>query len=260
MHRPASLFSSPFTRVLVCWTSALFAGLAIGASVARASTMEEIAVPSAALGRSLAVSVYRPDEPAPKAGWPVLYLLHGLNGNYRDWSRSSAASRKPSTASSGRIIKPMVVVMPNAGNSWYVNSAEVDGPGNYETAILKDLPEAIEGAFAVQAPAKLSLLPACRWAVTALFVSHRSGPTVMLPRRAFRARSGRTCRSISGETAGPDFSGPPRNRRQRRGFAADGDHFGGAFGGRSIRDATMLQCVHPSRRQLAKAVPCRPSI
>ena len=109
--------------------------------------MEEIAVPSAALGRSLAVSVYRPDEPAPKAGWPVLYLLHGLHGSNRDWQLlGNIQETLDRLIVSGRIHR-MVVVMPNAGNSWYVNSADVNGPGNYETAILKDLPEAIEKRY-----------------------------------------------------------------------------------------------------------------
>jgi enterochelin esterase family protein len=38
----------------------------------------------------------------------------------------------------------MVVVMPDAGNSWYVDSAALGGPGDFETAILDDLPQAIE--------------------------------------------------------------------------------------------------------------------
>ena len=44
----------------------------------------------------------------------------------------------------------MLVVMPDAGNSWYVDSAATGGPGNFETAILEDVPKAIEQSYPVQ--------------------------------------------------------------------------------------------------------------
>jgi len=123
-------------------------GLAAGTMMAKASTLEEMSFPSKALGRSLTVSVYRPDTPAPQNGWPVLYLLHGLDGNNRDWSiLANIKSTLDGMIKSGRI-HPMLVVMPSAGNSWYVDSADVKGPGNYETALLNDLPNAFEKRFA----------------------------------------------------------------------------------------------------------------
>ncbi|MDQ0390534.1 alpha/beta hydrolase [Labrys monachus] len=119
-----------------------------GTACAPASTLEEMSVPSQALGHALTVSVYRPADPAPKAGWPVLYLLHGLDGSNRDWSDLGGIQGTLDRLIKGGRIHPMVVVMPDAGNSWYVDSADVKGPGNYETAILNDLPKAIEKRFA----------------------------------------------------------------------------------------------------------------
>ena len=130
---------------------ALCLGLLTGLTMlagASASTLEEMSFPSKALGRPLTVSVYRPDLPAPETGWPVLYLLHGRDANNRDWS--SLATIKVTLdrlIKSGRI-NPMLVVMPSAGNSWYVDSADVKGPGNYETALLNELPTAFEKRFA----------------------------------------------------------------------------------------------------------------
>ena len=43
----------------------------------------------------------------------------------------------------------MMVVMPVAGSSWYVNSAKLGGPGNYENAIGDELPRAIEARYPV---------------------------------------------------------------------------------------------------------------
>jgi len=141
-----SLISSLRSRIICA--SFLSLGLLSGAVHAEASTIEEMAIPSQALGHPLTVSIYRPSETAPKSGWPVLYLLHGLDGSNRDWSDlGGIQGTLDRLIKSGRI-HPMVVVMPNAGNSWYVDSADVHGPGNYETALMTDLPKAIEKRFA----------------------------------------------------------------------------------------------------------------
>jgi putative tributyrin esterase len=48
--------------------------------------------------------------------YPVLYLLHGLWGSHRDWLTRTDLLR----ATAGL---PLIVVLPDAGDSWYVNSA-----------------------------------------------------------------------------------------------------------------------------------------
>ena len=55
--------------------------------------------------------------------YPVLYLLHGLTSNYRLW----AVMGVPEYARDYE----MIVVMPDVGNSWYVNWAKSeDGQKN----------------------------------------------------------------------------------------------------------------------------------
>ena len=39
--------------------------------------------------------------------------------------------------------------MPAGASSWYVDSGTVGGPGDYETAIIEDLPRAIQKRFPV---------------------------------------------------------------------------------------------------------------
>src|SRR5262245_31994670 len=65
--------------------------------------------------------------------YPVLYLLHGLTSNYTAWARMKV----PEYARA----YDLIVVMPDAGNSWYVNWAKSeDGQKNaWEDAIIKDL-------------------------------------------------------------------------------------------------------------------------
>lgn len=49
--------------------------------------------------------------------YPVLYLLHGLGGDYTDWtSRTNVAEY------TRRL--PLIVVMPDGGNSWYAGAFE----------------------------------------------------------------------------------------------------------------------------------------
>ncbi len=73
--------------------------------------------------------------------YPVLYLLHGLTSNYTLW----AAMNVPQFAANYKLI----VVMPDVGNSWYVNWAESDASqkNNWEDYIIKDLIGYIDGNY-----------------------------------------------------------------------------------------------------------------
>lgn len=44
-------------------------------------------------------------------------------------------------------IRPVIAVAPAAGKSWYVDSATYGGPGNYETAIVRDLVREIDRVY-----------------------------------------------------------------------------------------------------------------
>ncbi len=61
----------------------------------------------------------------------VLYLLHGLYGDYTDWS-----TRTKLLEYVRRL--PLIIVMPDAGDSWYTNSATV-ADDKFEDYIVKDL-------------------------------------------------------------------------------------------------------------------------
>jgi S-formylglutathione hydrolase FrmB len=149
MRRASSTWLA-FSRAKLLFWLFVVMGFVAAPTVAQASALEETTIPSAALGRPLDVSIYRPDGAAPTAGWPVLYLLHGLHGCYRDWAALGGIQKTlDQLIASGRI-KPMLVVMPDGSNSWYVDSAAIGGPGNYQTALLDDLPKAIEQRFPVQ--------------------------------------------------------------------------------------------------------------
>lgn len=73
--------------------------------------------------------------------YPVLYLLHGLTSNYSDWARMKV----PEYASRMDVI----VVMPDVGNSWYVNwsKSENGQKNNWEDSIIKDLIPHVDATY-----------------------------------------------------------------------------------------------------------------
>ena len=92
--------------------------------------------------------------------YPVLYLLHGLTSNYTLW----AAMNVPQFAANYKLI----VVMPDVGNSWYVNWAESDASqkNHWEDYIIKDLVGYIDDHYRTIASREGARSTVCRWAVT----------------------------------------------------------------------------------------------
>ncbi|MGF1618993.1 MAG: alpha/beta hydrolase [Rhodomicrobiaceae bacterium] len=101
---------------------------------------------SKALGGPLTYSLYLPDAYAeePARRFPVVYLLHGYGANDREWIELGRVAEALDALIAAGDIPPVIAVMPFAGKSWYVDSAALGGPGNYETAIQRDLPEHAE--------------------------------------------------------------------------------------------------------------------
>ena len=113
--------------------------LLTGPSLAGGTIEISQSVESPALARSLRYSLYLPENTTPPP--PVLYLLHGLGGNERDWVTLGKIKETADRMIAERAIPPLAIVMPAGGNSWYVNSPT---HGAVETAYLQDLMPTIE--------------------------------------------------------------------------------------------------------------------
>src|SRR4051795_8139723 len=72
-------------RIASVATAMVLAGLVSSSTPLPPSSMKSLTINSKALGGKLPVLVYLPQATPPTAGWPVLYLLHGLGGCERDW-------------------------------------------------------------------------------------------------------------------------------------------------------------------------------
>ncbi len=104
-------------------------------------------VPSASLGHDVKTAIYRPNAKPPAGGWPVLYLLHGLGGDATSWQRLGNIEATLDRMIAAGDIAPLLVVMPDADNSWYVNAGGIGSGGAYETALMRDFPDWIEAHY-----------------------------------------------------------------------------------------------------------------
>src|SRR4051812_5705045 len=101
-------------------------------------TFRDVAFRSAALGRNMDYRVISPSVVPPGQKLPVIYLLHGGGGGFRDWSNYSDVAHY---AESG-----ILLVMPEGDSSYYTNA--VDPPGDrYEDYIVQDLISDVEYRF-----------------------------------------------------------------------------------------------------------------
>ncbi|MCF8309676.1 MAG: esterase family protein [Bacteroidales bacterium] len=107
-------------------------------------------IESQALDSSLKYNIYLPaNYYETDKKYPVLYLLHGYTGDHKDWTEQGDVHKTMDTMISQGATRPFIVVMPDAHNSWYVDSDPEISWGNYETAIISDLRKHIEDKYRV---------------------------------------------------------------------------------------------------------------
>lgn len=116
------------------------------------TVLAEETVFSKALRRDLPYSVYLPDGYEQQgATFPVLYLLHGFGGNHLEWLSAGQIETVLDQLIDNGMVSPMILIMPDAQNSWYVDSAKFGGPGNYESALIRDLLPEIDRRYPTRA-------------------------------------------------------------------------------------------------------------
>jgi len=122
--------------------------LAAGAWAQQGRVLENESVQSPTLGRAWAYSIYLPpDYATSERAYPVVYLLHGLYGAHSDWVRYVDAAATADELIVAHEIPPMILVMPEGGNSWWVDSDPKTGFGPVETALLHDLVPHVDATY-----------------------------------------------------------------------------------------------------------------
>jgi S-formylglutathione hydrolase FrmB len=100
--------------------------------------MQDVTFYSAALQRQMPYRVFLPEKLTPGQKLPVVYLLHGGNGGFRDWSNRSDVARY---AAQG-----LILVMPEGAFSYYQNAA-LKPEDKYEDYLINDLIGDVEKRF-----------------------------------------------------------------------------------------------------------------
>ncbi|SDL92955.1 S-formylglutathione hydrolase FrmB [Catalinimonas alkaloidigena] len=113
------------------------------AGAARVDTLD---VPSAAMHRTLRAAVVVPDlyQKAKKQSFPVLYLLHGGTGSYRDW-----LSKTPDPTLLHRLADQyhLIIVMPDGNPTSYYFDSPQDPTSQFETHLTQEVIATIDATY-----------------------------------------------------------------------------------------------------------------
>lgn len=104
--------------------------------------MRDVTFDSSALGRRMTYRMLLPEKIALGQRLPVVYLLHGGGGGFRDWSDYSDVARYAAPDRTGGLI----LVMPEGGSSYYMNAA-LKPEDRYEDYLVDDLITGVESRF-----------------------------------------------------------------------------------------------------------------
>ena len=107
--------------------------------------MQDVTFHSASLQREMPYRVILPASLPPNEKVPVVYLLHGGGGGFRDWSNYCDVAR---FAEQG-----LILVMPEGDESYYMN-ARARPKDRYEDYITQDLISEVEHRFPVSSGQK----------------------------------------------------------------------------------------------------------
>jgi S-formylglutathione hydrolase FrmB len=112
------------------------------ATIKQAANVKTVEIDGESVGRKLKYNIALPakyDQTTDR--YPVLYLLHGYSSNYTAWARLGAGEYARAY--------DLIVVMPDVGNSWYVNWAKSEDSqkNNWEDFVTKDLIGHIDSTY-----------------------------------------------------------------------------------------------------------------
>lgn len=110
-------------------------------------------VRSAIMGKDVHYTVYLPaDYESSSRTYPVVYLLHGYTDDNTGWLQFGEVNRYADKAIAEGTIPPMIIVMPDADSTWYINS--YDGKERYEDFFVKEFMPSIEKTYRIKAEKK----------------------------------------------------------------------------------------------------------
>ena len=108
--------------------------------------LEKLSFSSTILNKELNYSIYLPpDYDTSQRNYPVVYLLHGYTDDDTAWIQFGEVHLTMDKGIAERQIPPMIIVMPDAGATWYINDHKGKYP--YEDMFFKELIPFIDTAY-----------------------------------------------------------------------------------------------------------------
>lgn len=105
-----------------------------------AATIDSIDVYSIVMHKSLKCIVVLPVNYSRQKTYPVVYLLNGYGGGYRDWLKA------PNVEKCADMFNMIVVFTDGGYGSWYFNSP-IDSASKYETFVAREVPNYIDAHY-----------------------------------------------------------------------------------------------------------------
>lgn len=110
-------------------------------------------IKSSILNKDVRYTIYLPaGYETSERSYPVVYLLHGYTDDDTGWLQFGEINRHADKAIAEGTIPPMIIVMPDGGVSWYMNS--YDGKEKYEDFFVKEFMPNIEKMYKIKTQKK----------------------------------------------------------------------------------------------------------
>jgi enterochelin esterase-like enzyme len=112
--------------------------------------LEGLSMSSPILGRDVNYAVYLPpDYYEGTRFYPVVYLLHGYTDDETGWIQFGEVNMAADRAIAAREIPSMIIVMPDAKATWYMNNA--DGSEKFEDMFIREFIPYIDKTYRTRA-------------------------------------------------------------------------------------------------------------
>ncbi|MDB5242204.1 MAG: esterase, partial [Spirosoma sp.] len=112
----------------------------------QARLLESLRFNSSILNQAVKYSIYLPpDYYVSNRRYPVVYLLHGFGDDETGWVQLGEVDRIADDNIKTGDLPPMIIVMPNGGQTWYIN--DYQNKVRYEDMFVQELIPHIDSTF-----------------------------------------------------------------------------------------------------------------
>ncbi|MBN2412167.1 esterase family protein [candidate division KSB1 bacterium] len=119
-------------------------------AVPHGKVLEGLVFKSELLNYDVNYAVYLPpDYDSSTRKYPVVYLLHGYTDDESAWIQFGEVNLAADNAIEKREIPPMIIVMPDAGVTWYMN--DYQNKESWEDMFIKEFIPFIESTYRIRA-------------------------------------------------------------------------------------------------------------